>query len=229
MSATAVDGKRLGVVVIGQSPRPEIVAQLRKFIGQDVAIEVRGALDGMSRAGIDAIRPVNGYDTLFTRLPDGEAVKISKEVVERRAKLVIEDFDAQGVTATMLCCTGDFPTLEGRHVVVLPSAVLAGIVLGLLPKGRLGLFVPLPDQIGKLDGKWQRDGGEILSVALTPGSLDATIDRAATEMQALLPHLVVMDCMSYTQATKDRIRQILRAPVILAITSAARIVGELLA
>lgn len=229
MSARAVGTKRLGVVVVGQSPRPEIVAQLRGFIGQDVAIQVRGALDGMSRADIDLIKPADGYDALFTRLPDGEAVKISKEVVERRAKSVIEDFVAQGVTATMLCCTGDFPSLEGERVVVLPSAVLAGIVLGLLPKGRLGLFVPLPDQIGKLDGKWRRGGGEIVSVALTPGSLDAAIDRAATEMQALSPDLVVMDCMSYTQAMKDRVRQILRAPVILGITSTARIVGELLA
>ena len=224
-----MSAKRLGVVVIGQSPRPEIAAQLRGFIGQDVAIEVRGALDGMSRADIDAIQPVNGHAALFTRLPDGDAVKISKEVVERRAKLVFEDFAAQNVTATMLCCTGEFPSLEGKQLVVLPSAILAGIVRGLLPKGRLGLFVPLTDQIGELDAKWQRDGGEIVSVALTPGSSDAAIDEAAAKMQALSPDLVVLDCMSYTQATKDRVRQTLRAPVILGITSAARVVGELLA
>jgi protein AroM len=48
-------------------------------------------------------------------------------------------------------------------------------------------------------------------------------------MQSLSPDLVVMDCMSYTQAMKDRVRQTLRMPVILGITSAARVVGELLA
>jgi hypothetical protein len=39
---------------------------------------------------------------------------------------------------------------------------------------------------------------------------------------------VVMDCMSYDQAMKDRVRQIVRAPVILAIAAAARIAAELL-
>lgn len=224
-----MSAKRLGVVVIGQSPRPEIVAQLRPYISPNVAIEVRGALDGMTRAEIDKIPPINGHDALFTRLPDGDAVKISKEVVEHRAKSVIEEFATQGVTATMLCCTGEFPSLDSNHVVVLPSAVLAGIVNGLLPKGRLGLFVPLTDQIGELDAKWQRGGDEIVSIALTPGSPDAAIDEAAAEMQALMPDLVVMDCMSYTQAMKDRVRRTLRMPVILGITSAARVVGELLA
>src|SRR6185312_3506904 len=149
------------------SPRPEIVAQLRAVIAPDVAIEVRGALDGMTRAQIARIPPANGHDALFTRLPDGAAVKISKAVVEHRAKAVIEGFAGRGMSATMMCCTGDFPALEGGHVVVLPSAILAGLVQGLLPRGRLGLFVPLADQIGTLDSKWRRAGIEIASVAMT--------------------------------------------------------------
>jgi protein AroM len=112
---------------------------------------------------------------------------------------------------------------------VLPSAVLSGIVHGLLPRGRLGLFVPIPDQVGTLDQKWRREGIEIVSVPMTPGCTDEEMESALAQMQALSPDLVVLDCMSYTQAVKDRVRQALRAPVILGISAAARVVSELVA
>jgi len=226
---TEAASKTLGVVVVGQSPRPDIVAQLRAVVGADIAIDLRGALDGLNRDQIGGIKPADGYDALFTRLPGGEAVKISKHAVERRALGVVDALAAQGVTATMMCCTGDFPLLEGQRGVVLPSNVLAGIVHALLPRGRLGLFVPIPDQVGTLDQKWRRPGIEIVSLPMTPGCPDAEIDSAAEKMQALAPDLVVLDCMSYTQAMKDRVRQRLRVPVILGISAAARVVSELVA
>src|ERR1700753_3345685 len=90
MGADAAASKTLGVVVVGQSPRPDIVAQLRAVIPSDIAIAVRGSLDGMGRDDIAKLKPANGYDALFTRLPDGEAVKISKQAVERRALGVVD-------------------------------------------------------------------------------------------------------------------------------------------
>jgi protein AroM len=229
MGVDPAAAKTLGVVVVGQSPRPDIVAQLRAVIPSDIGIAVRGSLDGMGRDDIAKLKPANGYDALFTRLPGGEAVKISKQAVERRALGAVDAFAAEGVTATMMCCTGDFPLLEAQPGVVLPSAVLAGIVHGLLPRGRLGLFVPIPDQVGTLDQKWRREGIEIVSVPMTPGCTDEEIEGAVEQMQALSPDLVVLDCMSYTQAMKDRVRQGLRAPVILGISAAARVVSELVA
>jgi protein AroM len=220
--------RRLGVVVVGQSPRPEIVAELRHVIAPGIGIAVRGALDGMTRAEIDGLTPADGHDALFTRLPSGDAVKISKHAVEERARSVIESLAAEGVTATMMCCTGEFPNLETGAGIVRPSAVLAGIVHGLLPKGRLGLFVPLSEQVGALDDKWRRDGIEITSIPMTPGCPDSEIDQAAARMRAAAPDIVVMDCMSYTHAMKDRVRLTIKVPVILGIAAAAHVLAEIL-
>ncbi len=218
---------RLGVIVVGQSPRPEIVAQIRPHIGDDVDIDLRGALDGLSRAEVSALSPADDADTLFTRLPDAESVKLSKHAVERRAGAVIERMAAADTAATILCCTGEFPTLTNGRV-VLPSAVLCGIVGGLLPRGRLGIFIPLPEQAETLCSKWRRPGLEVVAEPLTPGSALPAIDAASRRLAAQAPDLVVLDCMSYDQATKDRVRQTLRIPVILAIAAAARIAAELL-
>jgi protein AroM len=221
--------KRLGVVVVGQSPRPEIIAQMRPFLGDEVQIDLRGALDGLSRAEVAALAPSSGDDTLFTRLPPGqENIKLSKRAVEARAKTVFERIAADDATITMLCCTGEFPTLNSASV-VLPSAILSGLVSGLLPRGRLGIFIPLPEQAETLRAKWRRPALKVFAEPLTPGSDAPAIDAAAHRLAARVPDLVVMDCMSYDQQIKDRVRQTVRVPVILAIAAAARIAAELLA
>ena len=221
--------QRMGVVVIGQSPRPSVAGEIAAVLSPGMTIDLRGALDGMTRAEIDAIPPIDGYDTLFTLLPNGDSVIISKKAVEARAGLQIEKFASEGVKVTMLACTGKFPNLAPEGLVILPSAVLHKLVEAVLPKGRLGVFSPLAAQTELIGKKWQRDDVEVVGVTMQPGSDDAGIDSAAQKMAALKPDLVVMDCMGYTTANKARLRQAYDGPVILAIAAAARVVEELTA
>jgi protein AroM len=221
--------QRMGVVVIGQSPRPSVAGEIAAVLSPGMTIDLRGALDGMTRAEIDAIPPVDGYDTLFTLLPNGDSVILSKKAVEARAALQIEKFASEGVKITMLACTGKFPNLEPEGLVILPSAVLHRLVEAVLPKGRLGVFSPLAAQTELIGKKWQRADVEVVGVTMQPGSDDEAVDAAAQKMAALSPDLVVMDCMGYTTANKARLRRAYDGPVILAIAAAARVVEELMA
>jgi protein AroM len=217
----------MGVVVIGQSPRPAMQAEIAAVLSSGVSVELRGALDGMSRAEIDAIPPVDGADALFTLLPNGDNVRISKKAVEGRANAQLARFKQEGIDVAMLACTGKFPNLVPEGLVILPSAVLHKIVEAVLPKGRLGVFSPLPEQTALIAKKWQRDGVEVVGVTLQPGSDDAAVDDAARAMADEQPDLVVLDCMSYTSANKARVRQQVSGPVILSIAAAARVIEEL--
>lgn len=219
--------RRIGVVVIGQSPRPTVAAEIASVLSPGISIDLRGALDGMSRAEIDAIKPRDGADSLFTLLPDGDSVVISKKEVEQRAAVQLARFRQEGIFVTMLACTGKFANLAPEGLVILPSAVLHRLVEAVLPKGRLGVFSPLPEQTALIDKKWQRDGVEVVGVTLKPGSDDAAVDAAARTMAELAPDLVVMDCMSYTSANKARLRLRYAGPVVLAIAAAARVLEEL--
>jgi protein AroM len=221
--------QRMGVVVIGQSPRPSVVNEIAAVLSPGMEIDLRGALDGMTRAEIDAIAPRDGHDALFTLLPNGDGVTLSKKAVEARAAIQIEKFAREGVKVAMLACTGKFPNLAPDGLVILPSAVLHNMVEAVLPKGRLGVFSPLPEQTALIAGKWRRAGVEIVGVTMRPGSDVAAIDVAAQKMAALSPDLVVMDCMGYTSANKARVRLAYGGPVILAIAAAARVVEELMA
>ena len=219
--------RRMGVVVIGQSPRPAMQAEIAAVLSPGVSIELRGALDGMSRAEIDAILPVDGADALFTLLPNGDNVRISKKAVEGRANAQLARFKQEGIDVAMLACTGKFPNLAPEGLVILPSAVLHKMVEAVLPKGRLGVFSPLAEQTALIAKKWQRDGVEVVGVTLQPGSDDAAVDAAARVMADQQPDLVVLDCMSYTSANKARVRQHFSGPVILSIAAAARVIEEL--
>jgi protein AroM len=221
--------QRLGVIVIGQSPRQDCEALLQQMLGPLVQIDLRGALDGKSRTEIEALKPADGADTLFTRLPDGSAAVISKRAVTEGAQQQLYRFAAEGTDVTLMFCTGAFPGLKASGPVVFPSAVLAGMAHGLLPEGKLGLMVPLPEQAAHLAKKWERPGVEVVAESLIPGSDDAIVEAAAARLREHRPDLVVMDCMSYTQETKERVRRIVKARAVLAVTATARTVQELLA
>jgi protein AroM len=220
---------RMGVVVIGQSPRPSVENEIAAVLSPGLAIDLRGALDGMTRAEIDAIPPRDGHDALFTLLPNGDGVTLSKKAVEARAAIQLEKFAREGVKVAMLACTGKFPSLAPEGLVILPSAVLHNLVEAVLPKGRLGIFSPLPEQTALIAGKWQRPGIEVVGVTMRPGSDADAVDEASRKMAAQKPDLVVMDCMGYTRANKARVRLAYDGPVILAIAAAARVVEELVA
>jgi protein AroM len=217
----------IGVVVIGQSPRPDIEAELREVLGDRLPIRLVGALDGLSRAEIDRLRPSGSHDALFTNLPDGSGVVISKAEVTKRAQARLDWLAERGVDVTLMNCTGVFEGLVPRGHLVFPSAVLTGLVLGLLPRGRLGVFMPIAEQEAAMKDKWSQGEWEVSALALRPRTEGAELDAVAREMTRRRPDLVVLDCMGYGQAMKRRVREVTGLRAVLAISAAARALQEL--
>ena len=111
---------------------------------------LRGALDGLSDAEVDRLQPENGGDTLYTRLRGGRDVKISKKAVIARSPAALDKLRGDGCDVLVYACTGEFPPMPGDENVLFPSRVLNGLATGLLPRGRLGLLIPLAEQGEKL-------------------------------------------------------------------------------
>lgn len=219
---------RLGVAIIGQAPRADIADLFRAALPAGTAIVLRGCLDGLSDEEVDALRPRDGADTLYTRLRGERDVKISKAAVIACAPDTLARLRADGVDALLFACTGEFPPMPGDTGVVFPSRVLAGLAAGLLPAGRLGLLVPAPEQIEKLAAKWRRPGIEVVAEALLPSAGVAEAALAGRRLAAGRPDLVAMDCMSYTPETKAAVRAELGVPTVLAVTATARVLQELM-
>lgn len=218
---------RVGALVVGQSPRHDVVAEIVAATGGAVDVDLRGALDGLTRAEVDALAPVDDADTLFTRLPDGSGVKLSKQGVVHHGTRQLEDLAAGGYDVTMVLCTGEFPAWDGRFRVVFPSRVLGAAVRGLQPQGRLGVFTPLAEQVAKSTARWGAAGYDATVVTLSPNADEAAAGEAGRTFAAAPPDLLVFDCMSYTSAIKHAACRRAGAPGVLAITCCARLAAEL--
>jgi len=213
----------LPVFVIGQAPRPDLEAEIAAA-APGLAVDLRGALDGLTRGEIAAIPPRDGADTLFTMLPSGDGVTISKAAVTLRLRAML----AATAGPVLLACTGAFKGLPERSDLVQPSAVLNRMAEALLPHGRLGLFVPLPEQAAELGTSRSRDGLSLAVVALRPHADDVTRDTAMRRMAAEAPDLVLLDCISYTRRDKAAAVAAMACPVLLSVAVAARAAASLL-
>ena len=213
----------LRVLVIGQSPRPDIEAEITAA-APGLTLSLQGALDGWSREQIAAIPPEADADALFSILPSGDKVVISKKVVTTRFAAMLD-----GATGpTLVACTGAFSGLPDRADLVFPSAVLNGLADSLLPRGRLGIFIPIAEQAETLAKARARPGVQVVSVVLQPGSDEAARRAAAARMAALRPDLVILDCFSYTRADKRAADAALACPALLSVAVAARAAASLL-
>jgi protein AroM len=218
----------LGVATIGQGPREDIRGLFVAAAPRGTRVILRGCLDGLSEAEVCACAPTDGDDTLYTRLKGQRDTKISKAAVIERASATLAALRRDGATVLVFACTGEFPPLAGDAGVVFPSRVLNALAAALLPAGRLGLLIPLPEQTRKLTAKWARPGLEVLSEPLVPSASECQIAAAAERLASHRPDLVAMDCMGYGPAAKAIVKEVCRVPTLLAITAAGRVVRELI-
>jgi protein AroM len=220
--------RTLGIAVIGQAPRPDVAALYAAEAPPGTRIVLRGCFDGLSDAEIDARAPRSPADALYSPLPGGREVKISKLAVAERAAATLEALREDGADAIVFNCTGTFPPIRGDAGVLFPSRVLNGLAAALLTQGRLGLLIPIPEQAETLTQQRARDGLEIAVEVLTPSAGRGAAIEAAQRLASRKPDLVAMDCMSYTPAIKQVVREIVGVPTLLAITATGRVLRELL-
>jgi len=218
----------LGIATIGQGPREDIRELFAAHAPRGTRVLLRGCLDGLSEAELSACAPTDGDDTLYTRLRGQRDVKISKAAVVARASGTLAALRRDGATVIVFACTGEFPPFAGDAGVVFPSRVLNALAAALLPAGRLGILIPLPEQTRKLRAKWARPGLEVASEPLVPSATERQIATAAERLAAHQPDLVAMDCMGYGPAAKTIVKEVCRVPTLLAITAAGRVVRELI-
>jgi protein AroM len=217
----------VGLVTIGQSPRPDIVPDMAEIIGPAVEIREAGALDGLGRPEIDALAPRGGDEILVTRLADGTPVFLGRQRIEGLLEQRIAALESAGAGLTALMCTGDFPKLRASRPVVQPQPVLVGTLRGMSWPGRLGVLVPSVPHVPQAIERWRGEGFEPVVAALSPYEEEdpAAVRRAAETVRGT--GLVVLDCMGFRRKTRDELRELTGVPVLLANLLVARVIAEL--
>ena len=214
---------RIAFVTNGQTPRVDMVPEILGAVqGRLEAVEF-GALDGMSLAEVATLRPAPGQDSLCTRMQDGTEVVIGKRATGERLQALFDRLDTQGFDAITLLCTGYFEHLESKTLLIEAQRVVDATVDAFsLGCRNLGVMLPLARQLQEFHVQ-SHEGRQVTATHYSPYSSnspaeglaeDPELARAARDLAAC--DLVVMHCMGYTEAMRQRVAERVDTPVLLA-------------
>jgi protein AroM len=218
----------LGTVTIGQSPRTDLILEMKEMLGQDVVIIEAGALDGLTLDEVKELYPEPGDYVLITRMADGTAVKIAEKHILPRMQEQITNLVEKGAEVVALVCTGEFPDFDCPRLVVKPQKVLFNAAASVASGLRLGVFTPDVDQVPQSTKRWTGVGADLRVVPASPYGSGEAIHEAARALRDWEAQVVVMDCIGYTLAMKQAVKEMTGVPVILARSILSRVLAELL-
>jgi len=222
--------KKLGVITIGQSPREDIIEEMRPYLGNNVEIIEVGALDGLTYDEVLKLKPTNDDYILITKLKDGTQVKVAEQHIIPLMQLCIDRLEAREVDLILIICTGAFPEVfVSSKSIIYPQKLLHGVLPYLVGKGRLAVVTPDEKQIEISKRIWGRTGADVSVIYGSPYVGNSEIDRIVNELSKIEDiDIIVLDCMGYSKHIKDQICKRINKPVILSRSLVARILGEML-
>ncbi len=221
--------KKIGIVTIGQSPRPDIVKELVPFFGKKVSVLEKGALDGLTLEQVKKFSPDSGMIPLCTRMNNGSEVIIAKEKILPRIEQSINELNENKVSLILLLCIGSFPNFESSCLIIQPQRIVDRCVESLIrEKHHLGILIPLPDQKNWACENFARVTPQITVIDASPFGDRSHILRASKVLKEADCDLIVMYCMGFTRELAKEVRSVTKKPVILSSSIVARTIGELL-
>ncbi|HTU03086.1 MAG TPA: AroM family protein [Candidatus Sulfotelmatobacter sp.] len=219
---------RVGMITIGQSPRPDVVPEIVATVGRPMAVVEAGALDGLDHAAVRGLTPRPGDETLVTRMADATEVHVAKREIIPRLQSCIRRL-SRDVDMIVVLCTGIFPEFHAPVPLLEPQRLLDRIVESVAGRGgHIGVMVPAAAQAEASRRKMEEYGlTATVAVASPYGRLDE-IRRAGESFRDADVKAVVMHCIGYDAKMKTDVRQQCGKPVLLARSLVGKILEEML-
>ncbi len=216
---------RLGIVTIGQTPRPDLV---EAFGAEAPLAEVRvaGALAGAGDADLQAIAAPGDYP-LLVRLASGRTIEVPRERLVPRVADAARRLAAEGASLVVVACAGDFPDVPCPAPVLLPGRIVPAVAGAISVSRRIGVVTPNRAQAPYAARKWREDGFDPIVAWASPAD-DGEMARAAAAFRDPGIDLVVIDCMGHADEARRAMAAWTGRPVLAAQSVVARVAGALL-
>ncbi len=214
----------VGLVTIGQSPRPDICGTYVRIFGPTTPIVEAGALDGLSAAEVTQLTPIQDDIPLVT-LFDTNEVRIGKQSVTPLIQRAINRVVADGAAIIVILCTGRFDGLHASVPLIKPDRVLDGFMRAIQPSGKLGVVMPDDGQAPMMRQKWS--GYDLTLATASPFQPSTTWDTVISDFTAAGVGSIVLDCMGFGPDAKAYFAERSGLPVLCAQTATAHLVRDL--
>jgi len=220
--------KKIGILTIGQSPRPDVIGEFLRVLGKEYEIIERGALDDYSVEELRKRKIIPGERILVTKLRDGDEIKVSHDLVISNLQKGIDYLETKEINITLLLCTGKFPEFKSKHLVVQPSEIVRGTVTASLRSGKLAVVVPAREQIPNPKTNSFGKDVDVYYDTASPYGSEAELREMAARISKENVDLVFLDCMGFTHEMKQIVREAIGKPVILSNALVARVLQEII-
>ena len=213
------------LVTIGQSPRDDVVPDIRRRLPAGLDVIEAGALDGLDRNQIPALAPSAPEDALVTRLADGAQVIVGKRAVMPLLQAHL-DRQAGRVAAAVILCTGAFPTLRADVPLLEPDRIMAGAVAAIHREGPIGVIAPIAEQVEGTRALYSGPNREALVAVASPYGDAKALDEAGRSLARAGARLIALNCMGFSDAHKARVRSASGLPVLQPASLLAKFIDE---
>lgn len=219
--------KKLGLLTIGQTPRIDFVSEIKAIIGEDYNIVEKGALDELTLVDVERFYPKEGDETLVTKMADGTSVKVADKYIIPRLQSKILEFENEGINVIYLACTGEFPSILSKALIVKPQKVLHHVVKSIAENLTLGVLIPDENQAIAAKKRWSEAAKNAIVESASPYEDISKIESASYRLKQKGVDMVIMDCMGYSIDMKNTVASIVGKPVINAKSMTAKIIGDI--
>lgn len=217
--------ERITFLTLGQTPRVDLVPEIVEGLPAAVDVVEVGALDGLTRAEIDALNPASDDHALVTRLDDGSSVVIGKRWLTGRLQTLLDEADDAAESVRVLLCTGDFTALRARGLFLDGQRVMDhGIEAVGHGLSRIGVVLPIDRQVDEHHVRGS-NGQQVQTAVASPYRDDDFTDvgRSLAECE-----LIVMHCMGFTSSQRAAVAAASGRPVLLPRRLLSAALGQLL-
>lgn len=211
----------IGLLTIGTTPRLDLMKIFREKIPSHVPITMLGALDGLTKKEIESLTELPGEFPLFVRTNDGSFV-IQREAL---LPLLIEKGNRlaeQGAKVIILLCSGQFsPMIDIETLVILPTRLLEGATNSIAKNRKIGVVVPIEQQISYTDAKWRDYGFIPTTIFAHPLETNAKLIAEQFNLEEI--EQIVLDCISFNPDLQHQLIEETNLPVWTPITLAIQV------
>ncbi len=209
---------QIAVLTIGQTPRPDITADLLALLPADVTLWEYGALDGLSRTEAERLLGYPGHgELLVTRMgAEQQMIELDGEKLMARLQVCIDRAEANGADLLLMACTGNFPDYRHSVPLLLPGRYQREQTKQAAQGRKVGVLIPNGGQRAQIAGWWADCGlTDVLLAAADPFVSPQQTARAALELQKQGAAVLCLDCFGYTLAHQYAAEQATGLPIIL--------------
>jgi protein AroM len=220
---------KVGMISIGQSPRPDILSIFQDDWGDRADIVEIGALDGVSHEDVEQMAPQEGDEVLVVKMADGQQHIVGRRYLIPRIELCADTLLKQQVTAMILLCTGDFRPFRYPVPFIIPQKIVNNMISALVGAGQVvGVMIPTGEQQKQMRRSLACSGIVPVFASASPHLGEQGIIDAAHQLKRYDIDFIVMHCFGYTREMRDLVKGVTGKPVVLSNLLVAKVAGELL-